>query len=311
MKVRLVCYAGSCKNQQTLASSDARYDRSSRQMVLKCRKCGAEDHMSEWICNNPKCGLPPQTFFYFGDRTEQKAGAGLLRAALRGAVMKGDSSNAALSANSILLGENAGQYQMPGGVTIHLVDDEVTLKGQFLGPDAECKGKKTVLLLSGSGGNINQQMNSVAKGYQHKGWNALCVDYRGYGASDGTPSSRGFYSDAMAMWQFLIAPKEQGGRELARHNICIHGYSIGSGPATELTVRLTKNGQLPSGLILQYPIASTQAIGAVKSGYQAAGWIAGKAFGFRNEDKIGQISVPVAILQAHVKDDFFAMAQIF
>jgi len=114
----------------------------------------------------------------------------------------------------------------------------------------------------------------------------------------------------MAMWQFLIAPKEQGGRELARHNICIHGYSIGSGPATELTVWLTKNGQLPSGLILQYPIASTQAIGAVKSGYQAAGWIAGKAFGFRNEDKIGQISVPVAILQAHVKDDFFAMAQI-
>ena len=103
---------------------------------------------------------------------------------------------------------------------------------------------------------------------------------------------------------------EQEGRELAGHNICIHGYSIGSGPATELTVRVTKDGQLPMGLILQYPIASTKAIGAVKSGSQAAGWIADKAFGFRNEDKIGQIPIPVAILQADVQDDFFAMAQI-
>jgi len=211
MKVRLICFAGSCRNHQTLASSDARYDRSSRQMVLKCRKCGTEERMSEWIRNNPTCGLPPQTFFYFGEKTEQKAGAGLLRAALRGTVMKGDSSNAALRANPILLGENLGQNQLPGGVTIHLVDDEVTLKGQFLGPDAECKGKKTVLLLSGSGGNINQQMNSVAKRYQNRGWNALCVDYRGYGASDGTPSSRGFYTDAMAMWQFLVAPLNRKG----------------------------------------------------------------------------------------------------
>jgi pimeloyl-ACP methyl ester carboxylesterase len=267
-------------------------------------RCGYRHSARMWIdVSGDRCRLPNNTYFHTAEGTSQKTGLGLLRAVLRSDVMKGGN-------DTTVTGEsrNISAVRTPGDnnrVTIQLVDDEVTLRGVHVMASDSGDANKTILLLSGSGASISGMSDEndnivgvagIVDGYLGKNCNVLAVDYRGYGNSDGTPSSRGFYSDAMAMVGFLTGHKDAKGLGLKVNNIIVHGWSIGSGPAVETTLRLQQQGRSPAGLVLHCAIASTYAVGTNMTGSRAAGWLADKAFGFRNEAKMPSVRVPVVVL---------------
>lgn len=65
------------------------------------------------------------------------------------------------------------------------------------------------------------------------GLNLLAFDYRGFGASGGSPDEEGLYQDALASWRYLT---EALGVPPAQ--IVIFGHSLGSGVATDLATRV-------------------------------------------------------------------------
>jgi pimeloyl-ACP methyl ester carboxylesterase len=74
------------------------------------------------------------------------------------------------------------------------------------------------------------------------GLNILAFDYRGFGASDGTPDEEGLYQDALASWRYLTdslgVPPSQ---------VVIFGHSLGSGVATDLATRVEAAGLVLEG----------------------------------------------------------------
>lgn len=84
------------------------------------------------------------------------------------------------------------------------------------------------------------------------GVNAICVDYRGYGFSDGTPGAATIRDDALRLFDHVrssVAP--QGARVL------VYGWSVG----TQLALHVAANRPV-AGIILQAPPASADAMDA-------------------------------------------------
>lgn len=79
----------------------------------------------------------------------------------------------------------------------------------------------TVLFCHGNGGNIGSYLDSIAAGHR-LGLNVFIFDYRGYGASEGSPSEQGIYLDADAAFRYLTAA-----RKISPATIIIWGRSLG------------------------------------------------------------------------------------
>ncbi len=121
-------------------------------------------------------------------------------------------------------------------------EDSVRLAGWFV-PAREASA--TVLFLHGNAGNISHRL--MALDTLHRlGLEILIVDYRGYGASTGSPSERGSYRDALAAWDYLITT-----RGVPAGRIVLFGESLGGAVATWLATR-----RHPAGLILESTFTS-------------------------------------------------------
>ncbi len=93
--------------------------------------------------------------------------------------------------------------------------------------------RTTLLWLHGNAGNISHRVGNIAALNRLTGLGVLIVDYRGYGLSGGSPSERGFYADAEAGFDYLVAeigldPEEE---------IVLFGRSLGVGVAAEMATR--------------------------------------------------------------------------
>lgn len=166
-----------------------------------------------------------------------------------------------------------------------------------------------VLLLSGSGGTVADYCGPIVTGYQQMGMSVLAVDYRGFGGNAGTPSSRGTYSDAAAMLDFLTAPTSQNGKGFDVGEVVVHGYSLGSGPATELA----KNNGGIAGLVLHCPMSSAAQNAREAMGGGVTGWLAAQitatGHGYNNEKKIPHVTAPVHIITGQ-QDDMAPQGQL-
>jgi predicted esterase len=96
---------------------------------------------------------------------------------------------------------------------------------------AERRFRQVAIVFHGNGDVLTQ-----AVGYQSwlrdQGFVSYGFDYRGYGNSNGFPSESGLYSDAEAMYQYVIS------RERVRpQDILAFGVSLGSGPAAYIASR--------------------------------------------------------------------------
>lgn len=120
-------------------------------------------------------------------------------------------------------------------VSLDTADGE-TLAGWFI-PAPAARG--TLLYLHGNGGNIGHRLDPVEL-FHRLGLNVFIIDYRGYGASSGTPSEDGTYQDALAAWNHLTRH-----RRIGPQRIVLFGESLGGSVAAWLAVR-----HAPAGLVM-------------------------------------------------------------
>ena len=118
----------------------------------------------------------------------------------------------------------------------------VKIAAIVLGPG---RGKKAILRCHG---NAEDAVNSLfaLRYLARRGFTVACVDYPGYGLSDGSPDEEGCYRNVHRLYDWLIEK-----RGFKPEDIIVDGFSVGTGPATELAA--TK----PVGqLVLEVPFLS-------------------------------------------------------
>jgi pimeloyl-ACP methyl ester carboxylesterase len=211
-------------------------------------------------------------------------------------------------------------------VTINIQDGTQTtiLKGALYTQTKTSKHGFYVIFMSGSGGPINTYAKGILSGYlcdpeiNRFIKSVLCIDYRGFGLSRAKkvinvdtykpsgaylPGSRALYTDASAMIEFLNSHLNIPGDQ-----IILHGYSLGSGPATQMS----KDNKPHGGLVLHGPMHSVSfeafnqfpgskaAVFALTLGIWAGVAKLGAAIahgnvGFVNIKKMRDINVPVLL----------------
>jgi len=102
-----------------------------------------------------------------------------------------------------------------------------------------------LMYFHGNGANLASFVD-VARSCHREGLAFFALDYRGYGASGGTPTEMGLYRDATAGYAWLAA-RGSGGRVIA------YGQSLGSAVASWLAAHAPV-----AGLILEASLPSTR-----------------------------------------------------
>lgn len=131
----------------------------------------------------------------------------------------------------------------------------------------------------------------------------MMIDYRGFGLSEGKPTEKGLYADVDAALKWL---KIKG---LTNDRLIMYGFSLGSAPATKLSVG--DYSMKPAKLLLEAPFASAEVMVQDASGLAMPGifftdleinnaeeikkvqqpffWIHGEADDFLNIDTHGAV----------------------
>ena len=181
--------------------------------------------------------------------------------------------------------------------SLHLVSERLTLvsgDGTRLAgiviPAADTAAQ-WLLYLHGNAGNVTSSLLPRFYARMHAlGLNVAAIDYRGYGDSEKrTPSEAGLYADARALYEWLHTV-----RHVPSSRIIIYGYSLGSGPATELALRVEA-----SGLILEGAFTSVPDRGTELYPWLPVHWLATQRFA--NIEKIGVVAMPKLLM--HARDD--------
>ena len=107
------------------------------------------------------------------------------------------------------------------------------------------RGKKVIIRCHGNAEDMVESIG-VLEGLVNEGYTVASVDYPGYGLSDGSPDEEGCYRNVHRLYDWLIEK-----RGFKPEEIIIDGFSIGTGPATELAAT-----RPCGGLILEAPFLS-------------------------------------------------------
>ena len=166
-------------------------------------------------------------------------------------------------------------------VKLHTADGE-TLHGWFI-PAPQARG--TLLYLHGNGGNIGHRLDPIAV-FHGLGLNILIIDYRGYGASTGTPSEEGTYQDALAAWNYLT--QEKG---LRSEQIVLFGESLGGSIAAWLAARHT-----PTALVMYASFTSVPDMAQQLYPMFPARWLA--RYRYDTRAALGKVTCPVLIMHS-------------
>jgi fermentation-respiration switch protein FrsA (DUF1100 family) len=146
----------------------------------------------------------------------------------------------------------------------------------------------TIIYFHGNAGNLTNRIDNVGF-LQRLPANVLAVDYRGYGRSEGRPSERGIYLDALAAFDYLT--KERG---IPPEQIVVLGQSLGSAAATELARK-----RRVAGVILEAGFPSARRVAQVAMLLPGISYIIRSKFD--SAAKLKEIRVPVLV--AHCTAD--------
>lgn len=164
-------------------------------------------------------------------------------------------------------------------------EDGETLDAWFL-PAAEPVG--AVVFSHGNAGNLVGRV-PAARSLVAMGFSVLLYDYRGFGASTGSPGEAGTYLDAEAAYRYVT---ETAG--FAPEQVVAYGRSLGGGVATELALR-----RGVAALVLESTFTSIPDMAARLYPWIPLRWF--PCIEYDNLAKIGAVTAPVAI--AHSTDD--------
>lgn len=106
-----------------------------------------------------------------------------------------------------------------------------------------------VIFWHGNGGNLSLWLEVIVQ-LRRRGFSVLAVDYRGYGASTGSPSERGIYRDAEAAVGEFARRFRRGGVP-----VIYWGRSIGS-PVAASSISTAR----PDALVLESPMPHIRAV---------------------------------------------------
>ena len=163
--------------------------------------------------------------------------------------------------------------------------DGVQLNGWFVPAEAD---RGTVLMFHGNGGNISHRIDTIAI-FHDLGYNAMIIDYRGYGRSEGSPSEQGTYRDAEAVWRYLTHK-----RKIDPKQIVIFGRSLGGAVAAWLAVE-----KHSAGLIVESAFTSVPDRGAELYKFLPVRLLA--RINYNTLGRIGKLRCPLLVI--HSADD--------
>ena len=144
--------------------------------------------------------------------------------------------------NSLMFHPVKGKYNATTRGYVDIGTNGVKIAAIVLGPE---RGKKAIVRCHGNAEDALSTLDMLellAEG----GYTVASVDYPGYGLSDGSPDEEGCYRNVHRLYDWLIEK-----RGFKPEDIIVDGFSIGTGPATELAA--TKPC---GGLILEAPFLS-------------------------------------------------------
>jgi fermentation-respiration switch protein FrsA (DUF1100 family) len=143
-----------------------------------------------------------------------------------------------------------------------------------------------LIYFHGNGENVSRYL-PFTRQLVAMGLNVLMLEYRGYGASEGTPSEAGLYRDAEAAYTHLL---EQG---VDPSRIALYGFSLGSGVATHLAA----NAEV-AAVVLEAPFTSVPDV--ARSIYRIVPTRLMRNR-FDSASRIDRIGAPLLVL--HARDD--------
>jgi fermentation-respiration switch protein FrsA (DUF1100 family) len=168
-------------------------------------------------------------------------------------------------------------------------EDGVRLVAWVMRP-ADTTGR-WLLICHGNYGNLSDAGRPEHyAGLLDAGLNLLAFDYRGYGASGGTPSEEGLYRDAGAAWRYLTET-----RRVPPDRIVLFGHSLGSAVAVELATRVPA-----AGLILDGALTSVVARAQEAYPWVPVRWVARSRY--PSLDRIRRLTLPKLFLHARADE---------
>ena len=170
--------------------------------------------------------------------------------------------------------------------TVSLATSDGETLGAWFLPAPEPLG--AVIFSHGNAGNIEGRARA-ARALVAMGFSVLLYDYRGYGASTGSPDEAGTYLDAEAAYGWVTS---EAGFEPQR--VIAYGRSLGGAVALELALR-----QPVAGLFLESTFTSIPDMAELLYPWIPLRWFPG--IEYDNLAKMDEVTVPVAV--AHSPDD--------
>lgn len=128
--------------------------------------------------------------------------------------------------------------------------DGVVLRGWYLPPPRPTGTRQAAVLWFGGNAETVADLAPMLRALRPPDAAVLMLDYRGYGASDGSPTEAGLYRDAEAAWAFLAAQPD-----IDPARIGIYGRSLGTAPALYLAT-----SRPVRALVLEAPFTSARAM---------------------------------------------------
>lgn len=144
--------------------------------------------------------------------------------------------------NSLMFHPVKGKYNATTRGYVDIGTNGVKVAAIVYGPE---HGKKAIIRCHGNAEDALSTLDMLEP-LAEAGYTVASVDYPGYGLSDGSPDEEGCYRNVHRLYDWLIEK-----RGFKPEDIIINGFSIGTGPATELAA--TKPC---GGLILEAPFLS-------------------------------------------------------
>ena len=144
--------------------------------------------------------------------------------------------------NSLMFHPVKGKYNATTRGYVDIGTNGVKVAAIVYGPD---RGKKAIIRCHGNAEDALSTLDMLET-LAEAGYTVASVDYPGYGLSDGSPDEEGCYRNVHRLYDWLIEK-----RGFKPEEIIIDGFSIGTGPATELAAT-----RPCGGLILEAPFFS-------------------------------------------------------
>ena len=144
--------------------------------------------------------------------------------------------------NSMMFHPVKGGYNATTRGYVDIGTNGVKVAAIVYGPE---RGKKAIIRCHG---NAEDALGTLwaLKELANDGYTVASVDYPGYGLSDGSPDEKGCCRNVHRLYDWLIEA-----RGFKPEEIIVDGFSIGTGPATELAAT-----RPCGGLILEAPFLS-------------------------------------------------------